>query len=174
MRTAIYKPSANIETGSAFQFSIGTKKNSSVPVMFIEAVKQSKPKPPPGSKESPFDWKSDKITMMLNVDELGQVASCIAGLDRRPMEFLHTSTFDGQSKTSIFKLSPPMTDSEKKYGNWNIQVSLKTGDGTRHVRGYLEPKFVYRLKVLADGIINKFNDLEEMRGGNYRSDDHPF
>lgn len=166
MRTSIYKPNNNIKNGSAFQFSVGTKRNSKIPVMFIEAVAQSKPKPPPGSSESPFDWKNDKITMMLNVDELGDVAACVAGLNRKALEFVHTSNYDDNKKTSVFKLSPPITDEQKKWGNWGIEVKSTTAEGTRQVRGFLEPKFIYRLKMLADDIIKKFNDLEEPRGNN--------
>lgn len=169
MRTAVYMPNKTIENGSAFQFNVGTKRGGNIPVMFIEATRQSKPKPPPGSTDSPFDWSKDKkIVMMLNVDELGEVAACVANLDRRPLEFIHASEYQGRKKTTIFKLSPPMTESEKKYGNWGIQVSLQSDDGNRQVRGFIKPKYVYRLKMLADHIITEFNKLDERaeRGGN--------
>lgn len=161
MRTAVYKPNKKIENGSAFQFNIGTKRNSNIPVMFVEAVNQSKPKPPPGSTDSPFNWKDDKIVMMLNVDELGEVCACISNLDRRPIEFVHASEYQGNKKTTIFKLSPPKTEAEKKFGNWGIQVTMQTPDGNRQVRGFIEPKYVYRIKLLADYIITQFNALDE-------------
>lgn len=167
MRTAIYKPSQKIENGSAFQFNVGTKRKSNIPVMFIDAVKQSKPKPPPGSTDSPFNWKDDKIVMMLNVDELGEVGACIAGLDRRPLEFVHASEYQGVKKTTVFKLSPPQTEEQKKYGNWGIEVRLNSGDDKRVVRGFIGTGFVYRIKLLADHIIQKFNELDERASEEY-------
>jgi hypothetical protein len=160
MRTAIYKPNKNIANGSAFQFNIGTKRGGSVPVMFIEAVNQSAPKPPPGSIESPFNWR-DKIVMMLNVDELGSVCACITGLKREPLEFVHASEYKGNKKTTVFKLTPPQTEEQKRFGNWGIQVSLQSADGNKNVRGFVTPGQLYRIKMLADYIITQFNDIDE-------------
>lgn len=168
MKIAIYKPSKNMNSGCAFQFSMGTKRNSNVPVMFIEAVRQSKPKPPAGSAESPFEWKENKVTMMLNADELGDLCACVTGMNidpgtgrRKPLEFVHTSERNGVKQTAVFKLAPPQNESELRYGNWGIQVSLSRDGSLSQVRGFIGPGHVYRLKSLADYILMKFNDLEE-------------
>ena len=166
MRISVYKPSQKIESGVAFQFRVGQKRNSSIPVMFIEAVRQSKPKPPPGSTESPFNWKDDKIVMMLNPDELGKLAACICGLDRKPIDFTHQSESNGEEKTSFFKLTPPATEEQKKYGNWGISVSIKTPTINKSVAGFIDPGVVYRLKHLADDILGIFNDLPEGNNAN--------
>lgn len=163
MRTSIYKPSENMKVGCAFQFSVGTKRKSKIPVLFIEAVKQSKPKPPPGSAESPFNWKDDKVTMMLNPDELGTVACFIDGFNigKPSVEFIHKSELNGKEKTSTFKLSPPITDEQKKFGNWALSISLQSAEGNKSVSGYIPPSTVYRIKHLADHILSIYNDLEE-------------
>lgn len=165
MRIAIYKPAEKMSSGVAFQFKIGNKRNSSVPVMFIEAVRQSKPKPPAGSTESPFNWKDDKVTMMLNPDELGSVGAYISGLDlSKALKFTHKSQYNGVEKTSIFQLAAPETEEQKKYGNWMLSVSVKQGtEAIKSVTGYIGPASIYRIRNLADYILDTFNDLEESR-----------
>jgi hypothetical protein len=163
MRIAIYKPSNEIKNGSAFQFSIGTKRNSKVPVMFVEGVRQSKPKPPAGSTESPFNWKEEKLTMMLNVDELGQLAACITGLTTKELKFVHASEPNGVKKTSTLRLSPPMTDEQLKFGNWSLSMSTTVDSVTKSVNGYIDPGSIYRIKVLADDILSAYNHLAEGR-----------
>ena len=77
-----YKPMSNGK-GSAFQFRISRKK-SGEPCLMIEGCPQNGPKPPPGSSNSPFNWKEEKVIMMFNNNECGDIISYIVGFEKNP------------------------------------------------------------------------------------------
>lgn len=154
-----YKPSDK-GSGSAFQFKIGFKSKNKEPVVFIEATRQNGPKPAPGSKESPFNWK-EKVVIMLNHNELGDILAYIGGLDKKSevIKIVHATTNEETKKSvSGFELKRPTTDDEKKYGNW--AVSLRRDKNA--VMGRLTPGEVYQFKLLCESIVNMYIFQEEI------------
>lgn len=175
----VYKP-LDKGGGSAFQFSRGVKRSRGEdPVLMIEATNQSGPKPAPGSTESPFDW-SNKIVMMFNRDECGEIAAYIVNMQRaerviqRGIELIHdTERDDGQN---ISKLTLKKPDTDNKWGNWGI--TMKRGD--TFCKMFLTAGEVYQLKVLCDSVIESYVNTEVNFGGrtqgtqNKRDGDGPF
>ena len=144
----IYRPSDK-GNGAAFQFSAGNKKKNNVPVMFIEAAPQTGPKPKPGSSESPFNWRENKIVVMLNIDELGSLLASIKGLDTKTVKFVHKSEGDNMS---TFELKPPQSEEEARYGNWKIAVSKNS----KFINSFLSTGQLILFSILAEGIIKDY------------------
>lgn len=154
----LYKPQQNGK-GAAVQFHVGRVKkgkDARVPVLFAEATRQDGPKPAPGSNVSPFKW-ADKATVMLNVDELGEIIAYIRGLRAKAISQIHTSERGDKKSTSRFELKRPETDEEKKYGNWLIKV----GRDTNNVLARLSPGEVIQLLIMAEEVVRTFIDIEE-------------
>lgn len=160
MQFAIYKPN-KAGSGYAFQFKYGsnTKKE---PAMFIECVKQSSPMSTDRSS-STFNWKDDKLTVLLNVEELAYIASYIVGWHNgdpkndNAVNFFHRN--EGKNTTSIIKFNKPISEKEKRFGNWSIMITVKENESgkSQFVAGYITPSEVYRLKGFCDFIINEYN-----------------
>jgi len=78
-----YKPAGNFipgkKTGAAFQFKSATKRTSKggqEPCVWVEAVQQTKPKPPQrASKQSAFVWDENKIVFCLSIVDLGKLCA---------------------------------------------------------------------------------------------------
>ena len=140
--------------GSAFQFSCGSKKRKGIPVMFVDAAPQTGLKPRPGSSESPFNWKDNKITMMLNIEELGAILASIKGLDTKSLKFIHTSN-EGATISSL-TIEPPTTHEQLKYGNWKISINKKVGEENKYVNSFLSTNQLMLLSILAEGIIKDY------------------
>ena len=121
------------------------------PVLFIEGTRQVGPKPAPGSKESPFDW-SKKITLMLNVAELGEIVAYIRFLRMEAIDQHHKA--DNHSSGFYFKR--PETNEEKKYGNWIIKMYRKQNEELNSVSCYLTMGEVIQLMILAEEILRNY------------------
>lgn len=153
----VYKPNDN-GNGAGFQFRYGIKNKDDArrrePVMFIEATRQSGPKPKPGSTQSPFNWE-DKTIVMMNTDELGQIVAFISGLDKvkktdkNPYQrsFYHKHD-SGDKRITIEKPEP-----DNKWQNWKFTISKGKGD---FLQVYMTPGEVYQLKLLCEKIIMEF------------------
>ena len=153
----IYKPSdKNPKVGAAIQFHSSLHGTKKVPVIYINATKQSKPKPSAGSTESPFDW-DNKISMMLNVDELGEIGAYIRGMSTKSINLVHKSERDGLKVTVNFTLNKPDTPKAKEYGNWSCALNIKYENGTKDsVPIFLTPGQVYQFLSLIDGTMTKY------------------
>jgi len=150
----VYKPQAN-GNGAAFQFRYGIKNKDDArrraPVMFIEATKQDGPKPAPGSSESPFNW-SDKTIVMMNTDELGQIAAFISNLDKvRDNEYGRTFYHKHESGDKRITIEKPTPDN--KWQNWKFQISKGKGD---FLQVFMTAGEVYALKLLCEKIITEY------------------
>jgi len=156
---SIYRPNNDPAKGSAYQFHSGTRKRDGVPVLYAEAANQTGPKPAPGSKESPFDW-DNKIRIMLNVDELGEVVASIDGLHRKQVKFIHKSERDGVEVVSSFELTPPTTEEGIKYGNWGLNLTITKSGEKNTVRGFIAPASLVQFKAIAMLVINKYLSQE--------------
>lgn len=160
---SVYRPNSEPSKGSAFQFHSGSRKRDGVPVLYAEAANQTGPKPAPGSKESPFDW-DNKVRIMLNVDELGEIVASVDGLHRKAVKLIHKSERDGQEVTSSFELTPPTTEEGIKYGNWGLALSITrksgNGDTKSSVRGFIAPASLVQLKAIALLTINRYLSQE--------------
>lgn len=146
----VYKPNSKIERGSAFQFQRGLKRGET-PVVFVEAVNQTKPKPAAGSTESPFVW-DNKVTIMLNAGELAEIAAVVQALpgSKNEISLVHKT----DAGVSGMKLTRPAPDD--KYGNWAVSVSKKPADGeATTVRGFLTVGEMYQVVSLADYVIRE-------------------
>lgn len=153
----IYKPNSDQSRGAAFQFGFGRKRSKNIPAVYIDATRQSKPKPPPGSSESPFVWDGEKITMMLNVNELADIGALISRvLTPKKLVFKHTSERDGTKVDAIFEISPPLDEQAKKYGNWSIRMSVGAKGNIKNVQTFMTPGEIYLLKSLIDFTLNAY------------------
>lgn len=153
----IYKPNNDLSKGAAFQFGFGRKRVKNIPVVYIDATRQSKPKPPAGSSESPFVWDGEKITMMLNVNELSELGSLISRImTPKKLVFKHTSERDGTKVNAVFEISPPLDAAAQKYGNWSIKMSVGTTGNMKSVQCFMTPGEVYLLKSLIDFTLNAY------------------
>jgi hypothetical protein len=145
--------------GGAFQFRMSTKKNGD-PCMMVEACVQSGPKPAPGSTESPFNWKDDKVVMMFNHNECGEIAAYVIGLQRKPeiveggIKLLHDQEREDGDNKSILTLRKPKADC--KFGNWGVTIKR----GERYVQMYLTAGEVLQIKTLCEAIIDRFASEE--------------
>ena len=144
----IYRPNQDKTKGSAIQFR-AAKKKKGTPCIFIEAAKQIGEKPPPGSTESPFDWKN-KLTIMLGLDEIGEIQACVKGLTWKEIKLIHKSERKGIETTATFNLSPPLTEEAKKYGNWAFFLGISTKDNKDSVNGFITPGQIMQLSSLID------------------------
>lgn len=152
----IYRPNKDIAKGSAFQFKPGFDKRERMAI-FVEAVNQTGPKPPPGSSDSPFDWKQ-KIIMMLNVDEVAELAASIRGLSRKKIEYTHQTGEGDKSKVSYLSVAP---STNKEYDNWAVHFSVKTVEGVKTVNGFISPGQLYQVLHLIDLCIERNLYLEK-------------
>ncbi len=136
------------EDGAAFQFKMGIKDRDYMGCMFIECTPQEGPKPPPGSKISPFNWAKSKMAVMINQDECGTLAAFIDGLNTdQKIEFYHKHPDTGDT---IIRFSKPFPDGEQRYSNtWNI--GIKRGD--RVVKSFMTTGTMYQIKLLAEQVI---------------------
>lgn len=151
---AFYKPTEK-QNGAAAQFKISNKPNGD-PVVMVEGCVQSGPKPRPGSTSSPFNWKDDKVTMMLNKDECGQICAYIARIEQSPkvlekgIYIVHdTDREDGDNLASLAIKRPGPDD---KYGNWGFMI--KRGD--KNVRMYLSAGEIYQIKIVCEAVITSY------------------
>ena len=121
-KLCIYKPNKEMNNGAAIQFGIGSRKTGNGVVVFVEAAKQNKPKPAPGSSEAVFDW-GDKLSMMLGQVELGDVVAYLDGFNAgaTSVKFTHKSQRNGVEVVAGFELTPPKPDSQ--YANWGVRLS---------------------------------------------------
>ncbi len=151
-----YKPMPG-GNGAAFQFRMSTKRKhrddkNPAPCLMIEACTQSGPKPRPGSTESPFNWNDDKVIMMFNVHECGEIAAYVVGLDRttKVLECLHDQEREDGDNQSKFTLTKPKPDD--KYGNWG--VTIRRGD--KSARMFMSPGQILQVKTLCEEIIRRY------------------
>lgn len=139
----VYRPNSDMSKGGAIQFLFGYRHDKKVPAIFINAAKQVRPKPPAGSTDSPFDWK-DKLTFMINVGEMAQVAAFIRGMIKEPVKFYHDS---GVGKA--FNLSPG-----QKSGTWYASLSVgKKAEGGSQVGLFMGAADLYQLLALIDNTL---------------------
>jgi len=142
-----YKPNDK-NTGSAFQLNIGKKKRNADPVIFIEATKQAGPKPAPGSKTSPFNWKN-KIVLMINSLEASTLNLYIKNPTPNGVSLIHQTEKAGTKTISSLTLKAPVTEEEKKYGNWFISVKRDS----EMVAGRLAPNEINLINILLEQLM---------------------
>ncbi len=149
----LYRPHGkDITKGIAIQFKPGGKiKDKSIPALYIEAVQQSSPKPPIGSSASCFDW-SQKINIMLGLDEMASIVAAIDGLSKDPIEITHSFKRgdDEQNTVSGFLLKKgPQSD-------WVVGVK----EGQTRIQGYMTVGQLVQLRTICQLCLNK-NFLED-------------
>lgn len=112
--------------GSAMQVSLARMDNEKVR-LFIEMAQQTKPKPPSGSYESPFDWK-EKIFISLKEEEVGNILACLHG--RKPeVDIIHKYPMNApteKQKTTTLKVKQGEFRNEM---NWGFSIRQKIGNG---------------------------------------------
>ncbi len=156
---AIYRPNSDIQKGGAVQFHMGTNKRG-IPAIYVEAAKQIKDKSAPGSTESPFDW-ANKLRMMLNAEEIGEILSSITGLNRKEVKLVHKSLRSDVETTAMLNLSPPLTEESKKYGNWAFDISISTKDGRNSVRIFISPSQLIQFRILGEETLRRFFNADQ-------------
>jgi|APGre2960657404_1045060.scaffolds.fasta_scaffold26738_4 hypothetical protein len=152
----LYKPSESGK-GSAVQFHparVGSKKE---PALFVEAVRQSGPKPQPGSSDSPFNWK-DKISIMLSVDELANIVAYIKNLTNKEIKFVHRSEKNDKESIGVLGLKKPETAEEIKFGNWLMTV----GRDRDNIMVRLTPGEVMQLAIISEEVIRCYIDVQNV------------
>lgn len=120
----VYRPVNDFpaKKGAAFQFSPGRNKRGDIAI-YIYASKQSKPKPPAGSKESPFEWNKDKtIRMRLDLSDIGKVLAVLSGA-RDKVDIVHKIAFEGEEQTKSFKVE------KGSPGTFGVNASINRGTG---------------------------------------------
>lgn len=165
-KLAIYKPNSDQTKGSAFQFEVGEKKTGKSIAIFVEAAKQNKPKPAPGSSNAVFDWTPEgKSTIMLGINELGDVLAFMDGFNSKApgVKFVHKSKRGDPpvDVTAGFELMPPAPDNQ--YANWALRIS----NNSKAVYGYITPGELILLRELIKlAIANHFSTDDPRTNGN--------
>lgn len=150
-----YKPMGN-GNGGAFQFRMSTKGSKDEPCLMIEACTQSGPKPPPGSTDSPFNWNDDKVVMMFNHNECGEIAAYVVGLQksddimRNGMKLIHDQEREDGDNKSMLTFQKPAADN--KWGNWGI--TIRRGD--KGAKMFLTAGEALQVKTLCEAIVNRY------------------
>jgi hypothetical protein len=152
----LYKPSDSGK-GSAIQFHPARVGNKKEPALFVEAVRQSGPKPQPGSTESPFNWK-DKISIMLSTDELAGIIAYVRNVTNKEIKLVHKSEKNEKESIAIFSLKKPETPEELKFGNWLITI----GRDKDNIMVRLTPGEVVQLSIIAEEVIRCYVDVQNV------------
>jgi len=149
----LYKPS-DTGKGSALQFHPARVGDRREPVLFAEAVRQSGPKPQPGSTESPFNWK-EKISIMLSVDELASIIAYIRNVSNKEIKLIHKSERNDKESIGVFGLKKPETPEELKFGNWLVTV----GRDKDNIMVRVTPGEIVQLAIVAEEVIREYIDI---------------
>ena len=149
----LYKPS-DTGKGSALQFH-PAKVSGGVPVLFAEAVRQSGPKPQPGSTESPFNWK-EKVSIMLSVDELASIIAYVRNVSNKEIKLIHKSERNEKESIGVFGLKKPETPEELKFGNWLVTI----GRDKDNIMIRITPGDVMQLIIVAEEVIRAYIDIQ--------------
>jgi len=181
---SFYKPVKNFpqRKGAAFQFKPATKRTSkgdNEPCIWVEAVPQSKDKPPQrAAKTSAFVWDESKIIFCLSIVDLGKLSAFFkrsASIDsaRFIMNALHENnekfnvsipdnrvelvhqTEDPQTKKPVtkgFKLHYPAGHDK------DVELVITSNKGIGHslVKTFLKPEECALLSDLVGGIIFQY------------------
>lgn len=109
----VYRPNKK-GTGSAGQFDLDLYKGKII--CRFELCSQSGPME---DLAKCFNWKTDKIQFTLGSNEFGNIVSYIRGFSEAPIKLVHNF----KDVIATLELKVPVTDEEKKYGNWIMRLN---------------------------------------------------
>lgn len=170
MKQVVYKPNSDISKGSAFQFGESHNKRG-VPSMFVEATVQSREKPRPGSKESPFNW-NDKLTLKAEIAEVGSMLATLDGKQPETKLYHKYEKDDILVRTSEFRLAPGSQE-----GSFSISLKATQGESVTNVRTFLTASEAAILRELCKLIIKDYFEFRmpsKSRQEHLTSEDHGY
>lgn len=145
----IYKPN-NKETGAAIQFKPALRGKGQEPAVFVEAAKQNGPKPQAGKSGGCFAWP-DKVSLMLNIHELGELVAYIRGTRKDDIDFFHTRESDDGKRTATFRFK------HGQNGSYAVQVTNKVGSNDAEQVGlYITAGEGMNLLILAESVVREY------------------
>lgn len=124
---AKYMPMGNFpeKCGHALQVSV-TKDGRERTRLFVEMAPQTKPKPPSGSTESPFDWQLKKF-ISLDENEMGLIMACFRGREKE-VKIVHKYPQDAPAAKQKLTGLTVKAGEYKGKKNWGVSLMQKMGE----------------------------------------------